>query len=71
MFKAPVIFYFEALNRDFASFNFSRNETLIDEIQQEEKKIYCSQITFCPRDEPRMKLGVHLFGIMWNYFEIH
>ena len=24
-----------------------------------------------PRGEPRMELGVHVFGIMWNYFGIH
>ena len=23
------------------------------------------------RDEPRLELGVHLFGIVWNYFGIH
>ena len=24
-----------------------------------------------PRGEPRLELGVHVFGIMWNYFGIH
>ena len=23
------------------------------------------------RSEPRLELGVHVFGIMWNYFGIH
>ena len=23
------------------------------------------------RGEPRLELGVHIFGIMWNYFGIH
>ena len=24
-----------------------------------------------PRGEPRLELGVNVFGIMWNYFGIH
>ena len=27
--------------------------------------------SFEPRGEPRLELGVHDFGIMWNYFGIH
>ena len=23
------------------------------------------------RGEPRLELGVHVFGIMWNYFGVH
>ena len=23
-----------------------------------------------PRSEPRLKLGIHVFGIMWNYVEL-
>ena len=24
-----------------------------------------------PRDEPQLELGVHVFGITWNYFGIY
>ena len=24
-----------------------------------------------PRGEPRLELGIHVIGIMWNYFGIH
>ena len=30
-----------------------------------------SIIRFTPGGEPRLELGVHRFGIMWNYFGIH
>ena len=31
--------------------------------------VKCNQET--PRGEPRLELGVHVFGFMWNYFGIH
>ena len=30
-----------------------------------------TKILVAPRGEPRLELGVHVFGIMWNYFGIH
>ena len=38
--------------------------------------LHCIRLKFVPvsnipaGDEPRLELGVHLFGIMWNYLEI-
>ena len=42
---------------------------------EEQKKIEQTrakkQETNTPKGEPRLELGVHLFGIRWNYFGIH
>ena len=34
-------------------------------------KVYLIGGSFQPRGEPRLELGVHVFGIMRNYFGIH
>ena len=35
-------------------------------------KIYLDQdLSIYPRGEPPLELGVHVFGIIWNYFGIH